>query len=226
MLAGSAAALALALVAFAAFGLSSGGATGEQDIVYGDALEQFPSETAADVVSWADQVSVVTAVAASEIPEEAPPEQEAAGEGLVNRDVSFRVDQTIWHRDGAPSLSGTFNAVEFGWVLRESKRTRFTGLGTPWIEVGAKYLMPLAYDRDNWSPILPSAVFPYQDGRVRTVEHQDSALAKQLSGEALDQSGAIFASAQPDSAAAKHFDLQPTARQNAVIAEREPDAGK
>ncbi len=227
VLAGSAALLVLALVAFVAFGLGGGSATGGQDIAYGEALERFPSETASDVVSWADQVSVVTAVAATEIPEEdVPPAREAAGEGMINRNVTFRIDRTIWHREGAPSLEGTFDAVKYGWVLHDFKRTRFAAMGTPWTEVGSQYLMPLAYDHDRWLPILPAAVFAYEGGHVTPVEYQDTALAKQLSGDTLDQATAVFDTAQPDPAAAKHFDLQPTARQKAIIAEREAEAGR
>ncbi len=226
VLAGAAASLALALVAIFAIGLSDGNAGGEPVIVYGDALDQFSAETASDVVSWADQVSVVTAVAASEIPEEVPPERKAAGEGLINRDVTFRVDRTIWNRDGVPNRNGRFEAVEFGWVLQGFERTPFTSMGSPWIEVGSQYLMPLAYDRDKWGPILPSAVFAYQEGHVRPVEYQSSALAKQLSGASLDQSEVIFRAARPDPLAAKHFDLQPTARQDAVIADSKSETGK
>ena len=173
----------------------SAGASGTERIVYGEGLVAFPQETASNVVSRADRVVLVTAAAATEIGDNAPSTQSAAGDGLINRKVTFRVDRTLWQRAGAKALTGRFNAVETGWVLNNFRRSRFVLRGSPWIQVGSQYVMPVAFDDGAWQPLMPLAVFPYASGAVSPANTQDTPLAQRLSGKSLGEVAVVFADA-------------------------------
>lgn len=193
------------------------------DIVYGDALMEFPYETASDVVSYADQVSLVTAISATVAPDDVPAGE--AGGGLITRDVTFRIDRTLWHRSGAPTITGTFVANRGGWLSRSVNdgpkiQSRFALHGAPWFDVGSQYVMPLAFNNDKWGPIMPLAEFPYVESTVRPAETQETPLARELRGASLVEIGAAFTVATADPIAVKHFDLQPSARLKAVLAEQ------
>lgn len=191
-----------------------------EQTVFGDALEKFPNDTASGVVSYADQVAVVTAISETEIPDNAPPARAAAGEGTINRRVTFRVDRTLWQRPGTKAAPASFESVWWGWALHDHVRSKFIGHGAPWIEVGSQYVMPLAYDEGAFAPIQPFAVFTYRGSAVVLSEGQNTPLAQQLSGASLTTVTTVFATATPDPAVAKHFDLMPSARLEAVIADR------
>jgi hypothetical protein len=203
----------------------SGSRTDQQtpDIVYAEALVEFPYETPSDVISYADQVSLVTAIAAVEAPDNLP-EGEASG-GLVTRDVTFRIDQTIWHRPDVTAMKGTFVANRGGWLSRSFNdgpkvTSKFALEGAPWFEVGSQYVMPLAYNHGEWEPIMPFAEFPYIDGRVQPGETQVSPLAKLVGGASLTEVDSVLEGANPDPAASAHMDLPPSERLEAVIADR------
>lgn len=193
-------------------------------IVGGEALVEFPYETASDVVSYADQVSRVTAISEKRAPDDVAPGE---GDGsLITREVTFRIEETFWHREGAPSLDGTFVASRGGWVSQSfddgpKVEAKLVLEGAPWIDVGSQYIMPLAFNKDEWEPIMPLAEFAFDsDLGVSPEASQMTPLANELSGATLDEVTVVFTAATPDPAAAQHFDLQPSARQRAVIAER------
>jgi hypothetical protein len=205
---------AIAVVAFTGSSTSSG-----PRVMSADGSSLYPSQTASDVVSYADQVSVVTAIAEKDVPDaNVDPEQEKADGHMVARYITFRVDETVWHRDGAPSLTGTFTAFLDGWWVKGSDRQAFVVDRAPFIEIGARYLTPLAYDGSAWSPIPGQDVFPVQAATVAPSDAQRAhiPLAAQLNGDNLQQAGLVFAAAKPDPLAAQHFDLRPRARAHAV----------
>jgi hypothetical protein len=192
----------------------------------GGALLEFPQDTASDIVSYADQVSLVTAISETRVPD-VPSE----GDGrLDRRDVTFRIERTLWHREGAPSLDGTFVAISGGWVFSSfddgpKVEGKFVFEGAPWIEVGSQYIMPLALNKDEWGPYMPLAEFAFDPDlgvspEATQMTPPGNELGNELSGATLAEVTAVFTAATPDPAAAQHFDLQPSARQNAVIAER------
>jgi hypothetical protein len=173
----------------------SAAASGTERIVYGEGLVAFPQDTASNVVSQADRVVLVTAEAATEIRDNAPSTQAAAGDGLINRNVTFRVDRTLWRPAGAKALTGRFSAVETGWVVHNFRRSRFVLRGSPWIQVGSQYVMPVAFEGGAWQPLMPLAVFPYASEVVSPANTQDTPLAKRLSGTSLEEVAAVFADA-------------------------------
>jgi hypothetical protein len=167
-------------------------------VIYGDGLLAFALDTPSDVVSHADQVSLVTAVSSIDL-NNPTPEEAAAGEWLIMRKVTFRIDRTLWRRTGSPQLTGTTQAVEDGWAYKDSERTKFIMRGTPWIEVGSQYVMPFSLANGEWAPLGPAG-FPYVNGRSVPAVTQETPLARLVSGRSLDEVATIYAAASRKSA--------------------------
>lgn len=184
-----------------------------------DAKVPFPDATASDVVSYADHVALVTAVSETERPQSASPSATAAGELAIYRRVRFRVDATLWSRDGARTTPADFTAVCPGWLVRDHKRVPFVIHGAPWIIVGAQYVMPIAHTGTAFEAIQPFAAFRFDRGAV-ALEDQDSPLARQLARATSDVVRAVFAQAVPDPLALRYRDLLPGARFAAVVRAR------
>jgi hypothetical protein len=200
---------------------STGHGPAAPKILRAEAQEKFPSETLSDVVSWSDQVSIVTAIGASEVPDSSP---QSPGDDvrLIGRDITYHIDQTIWHRAGAPELTGTFTAGGGGgWeTSSDHPKVRIALEGAPWVEVGEQYVMPLALDQGKWGPYSSSAVVPYVNGKVVPDPTQHTQLAEALKTLPATELSPLFATAIPDPDAARHFDLRPTDRLCAVMADR------
>ena len=180
---------------------------------------QFPYQTASDIVSYADQVSVITALTEKDVADaNVDPAQEKADGHLVARYITFRVDETVWHRAGAPELTGTFTTFIDAWWVKGSERQPFVFDRQPFIQLGDRYLTPLGLDGGEWSALPPLSVYPVKGSTVLPLDGQLShlPLAAQLNGDTLQQAGEVFAAARPDPVAAKHFDLRPLARARAV----------
>jgi hypothetical protein len=179
----------------------------------------FPSDTASDVVSYADHVALVTAIAETDAPPTATPVNSPGGEHVVMRTITFRVDRTLWSRPDAPTAPKQLTALWWGWLLRDSKRTPFIVHGAPAVFLGATYVMPIAYDGTAFSAIEPFAVFRVGRDGI-SLEEQDTPLALDLADAALDEISTVFASAEPDPVAAQYRHLLPRARLAAVLATR------
>jgi hypothetical protein len=183
-----------------------------------DAHAQFPYETASDVVSYADHVAIVTAVSQRE---ERPSEQPEVGapSDTISRLVTFRVDDVLWSRAGAPTAPTKFTALWWGWLAKGHRQ--FVVDGTPWVFIGGHYVVPIAYDGKEFSLIQPYAVFRFERGAV-TLEEQHTALARSLDGASPSTAAKVFETAVPDPLAARYADLLPRDRLNSVIAGRKP----
>lgn len=179
----------------------------------------FPSETASDVVSYSDHVAVVTAVTEADAPSTTSATT-TEGESILMRDVTFRVDDVLWSRPGAPTPPGMFSARWWGWILRDGKRKPFIVNGAPVVFLGAQYVMPIAYDGTEFSAIQPFAVFRFNDGTI-TLEEQGSPLARELGHGSRAKIANVFANAAPDPLALRYERMLPRARLAAVIAARE-----
>lgn len=168
-------------------------------IQYGEALLEFPNDTAADVVSRANQVSVMTAVSSAPIPTTGDKAQQAAGEGLVLRRMVFHVDRTLWTAaDGAESFEGTFTSLVNGWVLHNFKDTRFAIDGTAWPEEGAQYVAPIIIEDGKPRLELPAAIFPLIDSEVTPAPTQETPLAKALTGDSESEIAHTFKTAEAE----------------------------
>lgn len=177
----------------------------------------FPSDTASDVVSYADHVALVTAVSQVETTPSALPSHGTVGEPTISRSITFRVDRTLWSRPNAPAPPGRLTAVWWGWLVRDGNRVPFVVRGMPWVLVGAQYVMPIALDHGAFAPLQPFAVFRITRGVV-DLEEQDTPLARQLAEASPGRVAAVFATAVPDPLAIRYRDLSPRARLAAVMA--------
>lgn len=186
----------------------------------------FPSDTASDVVSYADHVVVVTAVSQVEAtPSASPARGTEGGEPTIPRSITFRVDRTLWSRPDAPAPPRRLTALWWGWLVRDGTRVPFVVHGMPWIIVGAQYVMPIAQDRGTFAPIQPFAVFRITRGVV-DLEEQDTRLARNLADLSVSAAKDVFTTASPDPLAVRFNHLPPRARLAAVLSTRPtPSAG-
>jgi len=185
--------------------------------VAADSHAQFPYETASDVVSYSDHVAIVTVVSESEVTPTPTPETGGPAEPTIARRVTFRVDDVLWSRADAPAAPAKFTALWGGWLAKNHRP--FVVDGTPWVFVGGHYVVPIAFDGKEFSPIQPFAVFRFDHGAV-ALEEQDTPLARSLARASRDEVTNVFANAVPDPLAVRYRDLLPRARLNAVIAAR------
>jgi hypothetical protein len=181
-----------------------------------DAHAQFPYETASDVVSYADHVAIVTAVSQREAPRNEQPEVGAPSDSIA-RLVTFRVDDVLWSRAGAPAAPTKFTALWWGWLAKGHQQ--FLMDGTPWVFIGGHYVVPIAYNGKEFSLIQPYAVFRFDRGAI-TLEEQHTALARSLDGATRSGAAKVFDAAVPDPLAVRYANLLPRDRLNAVIAAR------
>jgi len=193
----------------------------EREPVFAESDAPFPSDSASDVVSFADHVVLVTAGAEKAVPPTATPTASGTGGTTVARDVTFRIDRALWRHPKARAAPARFTTRWWGWLVEGRKRTPIAVAGTPWVFVGGQYVVPIAYDGTSFSVLQPFAVFRYDRGRV-TLEEQDNPLAHRLDHADAQRVASTFAGAAPDPVAEQHRDLTPPARLAAVLAARSP----
>lgn len=123
----------------------------------------FPDSTLTDLVSYTDQVSVVTIVSEHELMQ---PEVLARGEGYVGRKLKVRIDETLWTNDGRTAQSGEIEMLAFGWVLKGEQRIPLVLANAPRLSVGGRYVLPLVEDEDKWNQFSPSVVMPVSGNAI------------------------------------------------------------
>ena len=195
------------------FIVGCGGST--SSTVVGEGAGRFPDRDFTDWVSYADQLSVVLVVA--ETAEAPAPVVVAHGEGYISRTVTLRVEQTLWRRAGAPTVTGEIPVVTSGWVLEEGQRRPFAIGGGPRLEVGGRYLAPLVRaERDGvaWTPLSVESTLPLADTGITAagVLGAPSPLVRGLVGRSPSDLAAILRRTAPDPVAARNFDLATDAR--------------
>ncbi|HEX8001588.1 MAG TPA: hypothetical protein VF519_02720 [Mycobacteriales bacterium] len=119
--------------------------------VFAESDAPFPSDSASDVISFADHVVLVTAVAEKEVTPTATPTASGTGGTTVARDVTFRIDRALWTHPKARAAPPQFTARWWGWLVEGRKRTPIAVTGTPWVFVGGQYVVPIAYDGTSFS---------------------------------------------------------------------------
>lgn len=135
------------------------------------------------------------------------------------RQVTFRVDATLWSCTDAPTAPEQFTALWWGWLVNGTSRRPFIVRGAPAVFVGAQYVVPIAHDGNAYSAIQPFAVFRFHRGAV-TPEEQETPLAQALTHASRDQAADVFANAIPDPLAVRYRHLLPRARLATVLATR------
>jgi hypothetical protein len=196
----------------------------------GSAADLYPSQRIADWVSYADHVVYFTVMGERELPW--GEHEKTHGEGMVDREVTLRIDRVLWSGKGAPApeLPDEFSMVTWGWTLKENKRTPFAAHGGPRLEAGSSYLAALIHSTDyGWEPQTNSTVLPVDESGLaqRDRLHGDSRFNEAINtfvGKSPEEILTILESAQPDPVAARYLHLRPVQRYKMVVLETEmPD---
>lgn len=203
----------------------------------------LPSATARDWSTFSDALVKITVISEEEV---APSSEEvASGEGVVGRLVSVHVDDTLWQREGAPTVPSHLTWSAGGWFFSGSKARRpMVTSDAPEISVGHTYLVPLA--RTNfgdsarkavWVPLSATAVLPYDDGVIGTgvpIINEDgryqgdskgaTPLRDEVWGESEAKLSDLVSRTSPDPRAENVLDQDPVERLRAVQSKSVPAA--
>jgi len=168
----------------------------------------YPAETLDDVLTYADQVSVVTVTGERRLP--TGTEEESGG--LYGRSVTLRVDETIWHLPGAATAPQTMETVTWGWL--GSYDNPIATEGGARLEVGGRYLLPLAHGveegkLDWWAFGDTPTNFLLEAGAVsgEYVGDERSAALRAVTGMTVDEVEALLNRMEIDPLALKYARL-------------------
>jgi hypothetical protein len=109
----------------------------------------FTAENLHDLRSFSDAMAIVTAVD-EEIPP--PPSGPEGWAGLIGRVVTVEVEEVLWRRPNAPSPRRRFRFNDWGWVGELDNRVPIRVCGITRMEVGTRYLAPIARLHGTWYP--------------------------------------------------------------------------
>lgn len=198
--------------------------------VESEASFRWPSETLTDWAGFADQLSVVTVVDERDLPP--PPGQDPrADDGYIAREVTLRVERTLWRRPEARAKAdGLIRIVALGSAQNaDGKQTPFTISGAARFEVGQRYLVPLIYAvgadesrgraaSPEWAVLAETTILTLEANTVtsRVAGGEPSAAAQALKGTTLERAGEIIQGTAPSPAAERNAELGPDARSDAV----------
>ncbi|HEX6652870.1 MAG TPA: hypothetical protein VF072_09015, partial [Thermoleophilaceae bacterium] len=143
---------ACAAAVFAGAALLMGGASSpaqSPDPPCADLDTSFTTDSLHDIRSFADAMAVVRAVREAVPPTPDGPEGWA---GLIGRYVTVRVERELWRRPNAPKPPQRFRFNDFGWTGTLDDRRPFVGCGATRMEIGRRYLAPVARDHGVWFP--------------------------------------------------------------------------
>lgn len=192
--------------------------------VVGHGVDRFPSESLVEWVSYADHVSYFVVTAERELPWGAHEQQH--GEGMVGREVTVQIEDTLWTHASAPAIETEFVYETDGWVLKENEQRPFVLEGGTRVEVGERYLAAWVHtDVDGWFPLASSTIMPVDDAGIPgepTLGHglPSTELLVGRSPAAISQ---LLASTGADPVAARYFHLDPEPRYNAVLLSAMPE---
>jgi hypothetical protein len=153
-----AAGLGVAAVAAAGIGLAAHGSAdptaAQPSVLIADGDDRLPSGTAADWVTYADHVVVVSVT--SERAMQPTRTELSRGEGLIGRKVNLKVEKVLWSRKNAAQpapKSWEYNAT--GWAFADRKpaeRTRVALHDRPRMETGHQYVLAITWEAPRCSP--------------------------------------------------------------------------
>lgn len=178
-------------------GSVASGREGEVRYVNTSTLDlRYHQETAEDVVRSSDQVVIVRASSVEEVEDMPLSPGEKNEPRTIFREISFRVESSVWERPGEAHLArgDEFTALTGGTLSPQREKTTYRGIA--FIEPGQQYLMPVTMRMGEWSPELPLATFPVGDSEIALAPHQDTRLARAISGMGLSSLPDVFAQAE------------------------------
>jgi len=190
----------------------------------GQAGARFPVASLQDWVSYSDHVVVFAVGAEREIPP--PPEEVARGEGLVGREVTLRIDGTLWSAPDAPPVPSGVRMTAPGWVLQDGEQRPAAFDDGPRVALGERYAAPLVRVEDDpaapeWWPLGISAQLRLDGDRIDPdAGRWSDAVGGRGAPRSLGELRAALARQPPDPVAARHRRLRPSERIRAVLRDR------
>lgn len=189
-------------------------------IVTGSATTRWPVDTLRDWADFADQLSIIRI----ESEEQLPLSQHVVdnGEGVVARNVTARIERTLWQNPGSPHVDGVITFGTWGWVAHDGVLTPATDDSSVRLEVGDRVLAPLLLTPEgSWGPLAPSTVVPIINRRAAFGDLQRRSspeLANALDGRMPEDVAALLASVppRPNAAALRRLDADARARELAT----------
>jgi hypothetical protein len=180
--------------------------------------DSFLHETLTDWVSYSTDIALVTVT--GERDHEPDAEVVARGEGYVGRSVSVRVDRVLWRAGGDLHAPRQLSFDAQGYIVREGERLQSVSPGSPTLEPGEQFVMPLSYVDGVFGPLSTHSPIPFRDGLAAPLADQDDEAVRALAGKDADQITSTLARTRVDALAQKHMDLPPYERVRAVLEER------
>lgn len=156
----------------------------------------FATETATDIVSWSDQMVLATVVASD--PVSAPENLSSTGsdDGLLTRNLTFRVDQTVWARAGAATVPQTFQSTAWGWVVTGGQPALMQPKGEIAFEVGKQYLVSVTLEGADWLTLGQASLAVTGSGALAGPA-EASTFVSSLEGKTIADAGVLLKSATP-----------------------------
>lgn len=145
-------------------------------VVMSESADRAASSTASDWIARADHVVVATVV--DEVPLEPAESEIERGEGLIQRDLKFRVEKVVWSTS-APAWPAPeqFDWLALGWLFKgttDLTKSEMTGAHEPRFELGHTYILALEWEpavcsdtaRGQWRGLGSGALLPYDNDRI------------------------------------------------------------
>ncbi len=159
-----------------------------------------PGDSLADWVTYADWIVVATVTSESALDPNA--REIAADEGLIARELSVRIDRTVFAGRRPDEPPRPFRFIALGWAFRDDEQVRIRMQGSAYLTVGRTYLLPIADlgPGSGWGPMDPDGLAEVIDGRL-VLDDPDGALPEgplaDLNGLDLDEIEARLKSTAP-----------------------------
>lgn len=211
--------------------------------VLAEGLEPLPASGAEAWVTYADHLVEIQIDTEKRL--EPTKDEIEAEEGLIPRVVTATVVSTLWSRPGTKATApSTVTWGAGGWVFEGDKQQELRLDGVPWLVVGHRYLVPIAYtalvadtsDPPRWIPLGAKNAMPYDN---QIIGHGEEILTGGESYKGSDPSGEtdvrdlvwgkngddaaeILRATSPDTAAAKYMNLSAINRYTAVLRDTYP----
>ncbi|MDA1279291.1 MAG: hypothetical protein O3B95_04535 [Chloroflexi bacterium] len=181
---------------------------------------RLPSDDVEDIVTYADQFSVFSVIAEREI--EPPLEVYERGEGYLGREITIRIEDTLWSRGVVANAEGEIDLKVLGWVMHENVRRPIQFNDAPRLMPGTTYVGPLVwltgepFGDGMWVGYTSPANLEVENGRIVKPELDATAkpkpIVEALSGKSLTEVRQVFAVASPDPFSLEFSDLDPETR--------------
>lgn len=187
------------------------------------AEDAYPHETLVDWVTYGDAAVVARVVREDPIPPSS--DEIAAGEGLVMRQITVVVEETIWARSGAPTVPERFDFVAMGWGFRGDWRRSEPKVRDHSFATGDRLVFPAAWQgggaEGGWSPLHHEEILSVDGGVVgEAVAGAEGPAIDAASRATTRELGARLTETKPDPLASRFGDLPPRERWRAVAAAR------